>query len=192
MPDLDQKISTLLSQYGIRGVTSAVLVQDLKKVFGKQSNQYIKNQTTGTSGPMYKRRFYHLMAYGLILLYNRNMQYRMGYFRLTEDLLLDKRQQADFSKMKYWGLIEQAGEKRHVQGGRLSSNWRITNKGIRFIKGEIKIPRYAKIINGKCVGFHGKKETIKQIIEDKFSYEVAMTDNKYITLFNKTLPHEQH
>lgn len=56
----------------------------------------------------------------------------------TADLGMDFSSICDFTKLKYWGLIED---------GMAESTYRVTGLGLRFIRGEVSIPKYRWIFN---------------------------------------------
>lgn len=77
---------------------------------------------------VYKRSLREGLVEALIKLDQR------GWSR-SSDLDLPIGINADFSKMRFWGLIYKPTDDRNV--------WSITGKGKRFLCGLIKIPKYA-------------------------------------------------
>lgn len=73
-------------------------------------------------------------------------------------------------KLAYWGLVEeQLGTGLH--GGR-AGYWRVTHKGVAFIRKEIRVPKYARIYNGKVVGFdHAGGTDIIEALGTRFDYD---------------------
>ena len=65
-------------------------------------------------------------------------------------------------KLEYWGLLERHPEKRGY--------WRITSKGIKFLKGMIAIPNTALLYQGECLELLGTKHYITSKL-DGFSFE---------------------
>lgn len=75
-------------------------------------------------------------------------------------------------KLAYWGLVEeQTGVGMH--GGR-AGYWRVTTKGQAFLTGGLKVPKYAKVYNGRVLGFDGGPVTIRDALGTKFNYEDLM------------------
>jgi hypothetical protein len=57
---------------------------------------------------------------------------------------LSTRQNCDFAKLRYWGLIE---------GGRELGVWRVTGKGVEFLGGRQLVPRSVRVFNGAFCGY---------------------------------------
>lgn len=79
----------------------------------------------------------------------------------------------DFSKFRYWGLVEEK-EKEDGEDKRTSGYWKITEKGIAFVLGEVKVKSHILIFNKKVYGFDGNDVTIQELLKKKFSYEELM------------------
>lgn len=63
-------------------------------------------------------------------------------------------QRADEAKMVHWGLIEEEKTLR-PDGGR-AGWWRVTPKGLAFMRGEVEVKKYALIYDSRCVGQEGE------------------------------------
>lgn len=76
-------------------------------------------------------------------------------------------------KLAYWGLLEEDTNPR-PDGGR-GGYWRVTARGERFLKGEIEVPKYVRIFDGRLLGFTGTDwVSIRDAIGDKFNYDELM------------------
>ena len=75
-------------------------------------------------------------------------------------------------KLVYWGLAEEQTSV-GLHGGR-AGYWRLTDKGRDFVKGKIKVPKYAKVYNGQCYGLEGDLVGIKESLGTKFNYDELM------------------
>lgn len=75
-------------------------------------------------------------------------------------------------KLRYWGLLEERPINRG-DGGR-AGEWRVTELGQRFVKGEVTVQKYARIYNGHCLGFVGERISIREALGDKFNYDELM------------------
>ncbi len=62
----------------------------------------------------------------------------------------------DFSKLRYWGLIENQGSE---------GSWKITNDGWSFLDGLISVPEYLFIQNNNVVGRSTENIFIFEIID---------------------------
>lgn len=82
------------------------------------------------------------------------------------------RKQADEAKLVYWGLVEEKLKTRD-DGGR-AGWWRVTAHGERWIWGDITIPKYARIYDGRCLGLHGDQVTINDALGEKFRLDELM------------------
>lgn len=79
----------------------------------------------------------------------------------------------DFSKLKWWGLVEQMpGESDN--GGRTNSMWRITEAGCKFVLGETTVPKFASVYNNTLESFSGPQVSIHDTLHDKFDYKALM------------------
>ena len=59
----------------------------------------------------------------------------------------------DAAKLVYWGLIEEENLQRE-DGGR-AGWWRVTTYGESFLKGHVRLPKYARIFDGRLLGLDG-------------------------------------
>lgn len=73
---------------------------------------------------------------------------------------------ADEAKLAYWGLIE---EERSIRedGGR-AGYWRVTDAGVDFVHGRLKVPKFALVYNGRCFGHEGDQVSIEDCLGQRF------------------------
>lgn len=137
----------------------------------KEGKSYLRqNFKNGISCPccgqfvkQYKRKLNSVMARGLIKLVNLER----GFHHVGK-ILINTTGSGDFSKLKYWGLIE---EKENFDKTKKASGfWKITEKGVRFAKGEIYLPKYVNIYNTNFLGFSKDKTDIVESLGNKFNY----------------------
>lgn len=124
----------------------------------------------GQDVKLYKRRIYKSMAICLIKLYKLTVQGNTNfYFHVSEFDATG----GDFAKLSYWGLIKekinQPGQK-----GRTSGYWLITNLGTAYVKNLVGVERFAKIFDGRLVGFEGEQVKIREALGKTFDYEEMM------------------
>lgn len=75
-------------------------------------------------------------------------------------------------KLRYWGLVEEADER---QGGQRAGWWRVTETGEAFLKGEIRLPRWALVFDSRCLGLDDQKMvSIHDVLGDQFNYSDLM------------------
>lgn len=75
-------------------------------------------------------------------------------------------------KLAYWGLVEESPDPRD-DGGR-AGWWRVTDRGKAFVLGQITIPTYARVYNGRVLNFDGAYVDIKTALGTKFNYDDLM------------------
>lgn len=78
----------------------------------------------------------------------------------------------DASKLRYWGLIEEEQTLR-PDGGR-AGYWRVTRKGSAFVRGEVTVPRYAHVYDGRCIRLDGPMVDIRDVLAKRFNYDALM------------------
>lgn len=81
-----------------------------------------------------------------------------------------------YQSLRWWGLIERPCET-EIKGSRLKKTglWRPTLKGVRFVRGEIQVPRKAVTLFGEVVGYSEEKIGIRGALEEMFDYAQAMS-----------------
>lgn len=67
----------------------------------------------------------------------------------------------DFSTLRFFDLIEQRPGER--EDGGAAGWWRVTDKGVRFLQGNESIPKYAKVYDGRRLGFDGPEVTVRDV-----------------------------
>lgn len=122
----------------------------------------------GQHAKIYKRKINAGMAVALIKMYRHAGR---DWFNLPA--IHNQWQSRDEAGLRYWGLIQEARERRE-DGGR-AGWWRVTEDGERFIRGITPEPKYALIYNGTRIGFDGDPVFIRDCLGDKFSYEELMS-----------------
>lgn len=64
----------------------------------------------------------------------------------------------NFQKLRYWGFTE------HVEGK--GSAWKITEKGLRFLKGLDHTPKHAITFRNEVIGFGDEMVSIEDVLSD--------------------------
>ena len=101
--------------------------------------------------------------------------------RFEAKWILDDHQKInDFQKLHYWGIIEEE---------RGSSKWRLTNKGRRFLMGEIQLPRKVWVFNNKVVLEEDEEMVNVDSVDERWQrcrldYTMDYVPQKYQTEFN--------
>jgi hypothetical protein len=116
---------------------------------------------------VYRRQIYSTMVRQIIKLYRAGAATR--YVHVPTVIGYNG---GDVCKLRYWGLIEEQDETR-TDGGR-AGNWRLTELGVAWIKGEVTVPKYALIYDGRCLALEGDPVNIQNSLGKKFNYYELM------------------
>ena len=74
----------------------------------------------------------------------------------------------DYAKTRYWGLVEIRDDS--------SGLWRLTQKGLKFVHDQVRVPRHALVYDGKCTGFSDQDIGIRQALGAGYDYTELMSD----------------
>lgn len=122
----------------------------------------------------YKRKMSCNQAIGLVNLYRLSLR---GENSQHIENLGDRHVFCDFQKLRYWGVVTPV--KNDDPKKRSSGMWKITEKGIQFVKGEITLPEAAYTYNGQCHGYSENHIHIWDAFKNKFDYEELMKETDY-------------
>ncbi len=120
----------------------------------------------GQFAKVYKRKINAGMAHSLIMMYQAAGTTWADVTKVTD------RRSREEGKLAYWGLVEEFTEGRE-DGGR-AGIWRVTERGRRFVHGEITVPGTAEVYNGRCLRVYGPETSIITALSDKFDYRELM------------------
>lgn len=85
------------------------------------------------------------------------------------------RNDGEFAKLHYWGLVEE--ERRLRPDGGRAGWWRITLAGVLFVKGMVTAPSHAELYAGRLLKLDDRCQvTIEAALGDKFSYRELMSE----------------
>jgi hypothetical protein len=143
-----------------------------------QAKQYLRdNCKKGVECPcchqyvkLYKRPMHTAMAVSLIKLYRLSRE-RIEYHHINEYVDLSA---GDFSKLRYWGLVEEKQKDADDSTKRTSGYWKITDAGIQFVLEQAKVQSHILLFNSKFLGFAGDMVSIKDVLKNKFNYQDLM------------------
>lgn len=116
---------------------------------------------------VYRRKINSGMAHALIEMYRHA---RREWFYLPD--ITDRWQGRDEAGLRYWGLTEEASEPR-PDGGR-AGWWRVTEEGERYVNSLLRMPKYAQVYDGRCLGLEGEPVSIREALGSKFNYDELM------------------
>lgn len=115
---------------------------------------------------VYKRQVHATMARTLVTMYRKGGR----DWVYLPDIPQKSR---DATGMAWWGLIEEDPAKRE-DGGR-AGWWRVTEVGEKWLREQLGIPKYAKIYDGRCLGYdRAVYVTIRDSLGKKFDYDELM------------------
>ncbi len=116
----------------------------------------------------YERKLHSVVAAQLIQLYK--MGGAAKWVHTSELIPGGQSGSGDFSKAKYWKLIE-AREVGNDEDKKASGFWKLTDLGVSFIIGKETIQQTAVIFDDRVLKFEGPQVTIRDALGTKFSYE---------------------
>jgi hypothetical protein len=107
-----------------------------------------------------KRKINSTMAKALVSLYNAGGEDR---FIHCPSLPGDTH---EVSQLEWWGLVTESDDTRE-DGGR-AGYWKLTRRGVRFVKGEISVTAFALVYRAKRQEHEGPQVFIQDCLTDKF------------------------
>lgn len=124
---------------------------------------------------VYKRTIHSSMAQALIRIYRTGHITRDSYneWVVVADVLTH-RQVADVAKLAYWELIQPEPEAQRRDGSKRVGRWRVTSRGLYFVTGQASVPKYARVYDGRVLGWTGEGVTIVDCLGKKFDYRELM------------------
>lgn len=116
---------------------------------------------------VYRRKIHAAMAHDLIRFYRAGAAGEWRHVRGTLG-----HDGGDFAKLIYWELIVEDDRERE-DGGR-AGWWQITPKGVAYVTDCLRVPKYARIYDGRCLELIGAPVGIRDALGMKFSYRQLM------------------
>lgn len=126
-------------------------------------------ETCGRYAQVYKRRIHSAVARELIIMWNLA---REDYIHAGRLILSGFTGVCDLSKGKYFGLVAQ--RENTDDGLKSSGYWRLTQKGIDFVKNGARIPSYVLVFDDRVIGVSETTVDINDCLGDKFDYRNLM------------------
>jgi hypothetical protein len=118
---------------------------------------------------IYRRSIHASMASALVKLHQAAP---VGTWLTIADHL-EHRELADAGKLAYWNLIAPDLETRD-DGSARTGVWKVTAHGAAFVRGEIEVPRYARVYAQRCLGLVGPYVSIRFCLGKAFDYDELM------------------
>ena len=119
----------------------------------------------------YKRKLYAAQAVALIhLVQIAGPDRKWIHVRRQLPLMQGTKGGGDFSKLKYWDLIE--GKPNMTDPTKNQSGiWRPTPWGVKFAYGRKEVPAWVNVYDDQAVEFSDKLVSIHDVLPDGFDYE---------------------
>ncbi len=126
----------------------------------------------------YKRKLNSSMAYALLLIY-RHFKTHTDWLHVPEYLeevcnTGPTKRGGDWAKMVHWGLIVGKDDETRTDGSKRTGFYKITQKGIDFVRGRIRVPKYAHLYAAKCIALSPDDTSISEALGSRFNYSELM------------------
>lgn len=92
----------------------------------------------------------------------------------------------DYGKLRWWELVEHRKLRKDEKDSaekKDSGKWRVTQKGLQFLTGEVRVARYIFIYNNNVSMFSAETTDAQAALGDKFNFGELM--NAYYANINK-------
>lgn len=150
------------------GQPQFLLLDEARRWLRQQADEGAKCPCCNQFTKVYRRKITSQTARAMVLMWRE-----AGNDYVYMPTLLG-RKQADETKARYWGLIEEAPEVRDDGSSRVGV-WRLTPKGVAFVRGMTRVPKYARIYDGRCLGFDDTELVdIYDALGTRFNYSDLM------------------
>lgn len=122
---------------------------------------------------VYRRNLTSVATRAMIALYR---EYGTGYGHLPDAVRKHApgvANQGGYANLaQHWGLIEDECSRRE-DGGR-TGFWRVTRAGEQFLRGEVTVPKYVLLYNGRCLKREGEAVGVRDALGKRFNYYELM------------------
>lgn len=123
---------------------------------------------------LYRRKITSGMALGLIALYRHQQTVGWDEWCHIPTLMNDACPSNMGALLRFWTLIEPQGGERE-DGSSRTGFYRITAHGFRFVRGEVRVPKYVYLYNQTPLNRHDERTVdIREALGDKFNYTELM------------------
>lgn len=135
--------------------------EDIKQFLLDNYEKGCECPACGQNVRLYKRPLNAAMARALILISKAPKANDAGWVDIKS---VDVRG-GDYAKLRYWELLE-AGE---------PGLWRVTQKGLKFISDQIRVPSHAHVYNDRVRGWSDEDVNIRQALGEAHDYTQLMS-----------------
>jgi len=124
---------------------------------------------------LYHRHLYDNLARGMIIAYNTVEQEHdwFHWYRTTRVT------GGDHAKLHHWGLMQRSNRDRDPQEPGVG-NYRLTDKGVAFVRNTISVPRCARVVGVRdrfvrwCDTLHPGETNIRTALGEEYDYDKMM------------------
>jgi hypothetical protein len=126
---------------------------------------------------VYKRKLSSSMAYALVLIY-RHFEVERPYEYVHVPKLLNGfgvvARGGDWSKLGFWGMIEEHPDSRREDGCKHTGEWRLTEYGRQFAACVATAPKHLYFYNGQLIAKSDEATYIREALGARFHYDELM------------------
>lgn len=125
----------------------------------------------GRWAQIYRRALHYSVGWQLIRLYRKGGA--EVYVNAARLIVPGQQGVGDFSKAKYWKLIERKPLDSN-DNKKSSGYWKLTELGSSFVRGLAVIQKTALVFDDTVLGFDGPPINIRDVLSNKFDYKDLM------------------
>ena len=132
----------------------------------------------GQYARLYKRKLNRTMAKGLVWLVRASGPGGLAWvdYGAIGPRWLQKTG-GTLATLEHWGLIE-AKPNRTDPAKRCSGIWRPRAEGVRFVKGEVRVPAKVHLYNNAIMGWSKETVNIEEALGEPFDYQEMMNEDR--------------
>jgi hypothetical protein len=145
---------------GVAPTTSLMQAQDWLR---EQVDEGIHCPLCLQYAKVYKRAINSGMARALIVMYREGGRDWLHKPTVLRGLGAAAR---DESLLRYWDLVQPDPDR--------YGWWRVTPRGAAFVYGTVRVPKYARVYDGRCLGLTGPLIDIHEALGNQFSLSKLM------------------
>ncbi len=149
-------------------------IEDAKKYLRINFEKGVKCPCCGQFVKLYHRKINSGMAVELITLYKLSKVNENSFNEYFHHSKFATVSGGEISKLEYWGLVYQKAKTTEDTKAKTSGFWKITDKGIDFVRNKIEVPEQVSIFDARLYGFSEKMTNIVKSLGSKFDYNELM------------------
>lgn len=170
---IDELLTIIQVPRGDADVPLTATLEEVRKHIAERVADGVQCPACSRFAKRYKRKLNSSMAAALIGFY-RHVAGLSEWVHIPKETQIS-RLGGDWAKLSYWGLIETRVDQEREDNGPNSGFWRITDKGISFVRGEISVPTHVLTYDAAMLGFDDSEmTTIQEALGKKFDYNELM------------------